>query len=82
MFADGDGKSFDFRATIHLKPGAVIVFKISCLVLYAMYDKVAAELDRLETNKIITKVERLDGLRRLLISRREIRASEYVVIIK
>ena len=70
MFADGFGKINAFRATIHLKPGAVPVFKKSRPVPNAMREKVATELDRLEISKIITKVERSNWAR-LLISRRD-----------
>ena len=60
VFKDGYGLIKDFKITIHLRPDTTPVFRKARPVPFARRELVAAELDRLEANRIITKVERSD----------------------
>ena len=60
VFKDGYGLIKDFKITIHLRPDTTPVFRKARPVPFARRKMVAAELDRLEGNRIITKVERSD----------------------
>ena len=60
VFEGGCGTIRQFKATIHLKPDARPVFKKNRPVPFAMKERISAELDRLETNQVLNKVERSD----------------------
>ena len=57
VFKDGYSVIKDFKATIHLKQGAKPVFRKNRAVPYAMTEAIATELDRLEKNKNVSKVD-------------------------
>ena len=58
LFDAGHGKVNNFKATLALQPGAKPVNKKVRPVPYALKEQVEAELDRLEQQGIIKKVER------------------------
>ena len=58
LFDVGHGKINNFKATIALQPGAQPFYRKARPVPYALKKKVEAELDRLEQQGIIKKVER------------------------
>ena len=60
VFKDDYGLIKDFKITIHLRPDTTPVFRKARPIPFARRETVAAELDRLEANRIITKVERSD----------------------
>ena len=60
VFKDDYGLIQDFKITIHLRPDTTPVFRKARPIPFARLETVAAELDRLEANRIITKVERSD----------------------
>ena len=57
LFDVGHGKINNFKATIALQPGAQPVYRKARPVPYTLKQKVEAELDRLEQQGIIKKVE-------------------------
>ena len=61
VFERGCGTIRQFKATIHLKPDAIPVFKKNRAVPFVMKERISAELDRLETNQVLSKVKRSDG---------------------
>ena len=58
LFDVGYGKINNFKATISLQPGSQPVYRKTRPVPYALKQKVEAELNRLEQQGIIKKVER------------------------
>ena len=58
LFEGEHGKINNFKATIALQPGAKPIYRKARPVPYALKQRVEAELDRLEQQKIIKKVER------------------------
>ena len=58
VFTPGQGTIKDFKAHIKVKPGTTPKFYKPRPVPYSMKEKVEKELDRLESNGIIKKVER------------------------
>jgi hypothetical protein len=60
VFEGGCGTIRKFKATIHLKADARPVFKKNRPVPFAMQERIAAELDRLEANQVFHRVEKSD----------------------